>query len=123
MAVIDTSGSITPELLELINAELASLAGDYRVTVVECDVKIHRVYPYRKIREVQGRGGTDFTPPFKPAFLRQHRPDLVIYFTDGFGPAPERAPRIPTIWCLTPIGERPCKWGRVIQMEAGTVKK
>ena len=35
MAVIDTSGSVTPDLLELIDAELARLAKHYVVLVVE----------------------------------------------------------------------------------------
>lgn len=118
IAVIDTSGSVTPDLLELINAELARLAKDYAVTVVECDADIQDVYCYRPVSEVHGRGGTDFRPPLEPAFLRQHKPDLVIFFTDGFGPGPESPPRIPVVWCLTPGGEAPCTWGRVIQMES-----
>lgn len=116
MAVIDTSGSITDDLLELISAELSKLARAYDVTVVECDFVIHNVYLYKPIRSVQGRGGTDLRPPFEPDFLRQCRPDLIVYFTDGHGPAPENSPRIPMIWCLTPGGTRPAAWGRIIQM-------
>ena len=59
MAVIDTSASITPELLQQIDAELAGLARHYTVTVVECDAMIHAVYAYRAIKSVSGRGGTD----------------------------------------------------------------
>lgn len=119
MAVVDTSGSITPALLELINAELARLARSHAVTVVECDARIHSVYRYRPIRSVTGRGGTDLRPPFAPEFLREHRPDLIVYFTDGHGPVPDRPPRPPVIWCVTPQGKRPADWGRVVQMEAG----
>ena len=96
MAVIDTSGSITPELLELISAELELLARHYTVIVVECDAKVHAVFEYRvPLAAVHGRGGTDFRPPLARKFLRKHRPDLVVYFTDGFGPAPQRAPQVP----------------------------
>ena len=63
MAVIDTSASITPDLLEMINGELIRLAHEHRVTVVECDAEIQRVYPFKAIRNVQGRGGTDLRPP------------------------------------------------------------
>jgi predicted metal-dependent peptidase len=116
MAVIDTSGSITTELLELINAELARLAAEFEVLVVECDTKIQRVYEYRRIEAVCGRGGTDFRPPFAAAFLRKHRPDLAIYFTDGAGPAPAKPPRVRVLWCLTPEGTRPAPWGKEICM-------
>jgi predicted metal-dependent peptidase len=116
MTVIDTSGSVTAELLELIGAELQKLAKDFSITVVECDAAIHRVYPFRQLKNVRGRGGTDFRPPLKCEFLKKHKPDLVIYFTDGCGPAPEKQPRVPLIWCLVPDGEPPTTWGRVIRM-------
>ena len=117
MAVIDTSGSITAPLLQMIDGELARLAKAYTVKVVECDAMIHSVYEYKPIKKVKGGDGTDFCPPFEKDFLRQHRPDLVVYFTDGFGSAPDKAPRVPVIWCLTPNGVRPAPWGKVIQME------
>jgi len=117
MAVIDTSGSVTPELLELISAELALLARHYAVLVVECDARVHAVYDYQApLVALHGRGGTDFRPPLARRFLRTHRPDLVVYFTDGFGPAAPRAPHVPVVWCLVPGGQRPAGWGRVIQM-------
>jgi predicted metal-dependent peptidase len=116
MAVIDTSGSITTALLEMIGAELGRLAKHYDVKVVECDRIIHAVYDYQRLKCLTGRGGTDFRPPLTKQFLRKHRANLVIYFTDGFGPAPARQPIIPVIWCLVPDGQAPAKWGRVIKM-------
>ena len=118
MAVIDTSGSITPELLELIDAELAGLARHHEVKVVECDCEIHAVYDYRPLENVNGRSGTDFRPPLKPKFLRKHRPDLIVYFTDGMGPAPTEPPKMPVFWCLTPEGKAPVGWGRIIKLHA-----
>ncbi len=116
MAVIDTSGSISDELLELIDGELRRLATNHEVTVVECDAMIHKVAKYRGLEAVTGRGGTDFCPPLEPDFLRKHRADVVIYFTDGEGPAPEQAPQIPVIWCLVPRGKAPAPWGKMIRM-------
>jgi predicted metal-dependent peptidase len=117
MAVIDTSSSITDDLLKMIDGELARLAKAYAVKVVECDAMIHAVYDYKPIKKVQGDGGTDLCPPLEKDFLYEHRPDLLIYFTDGDGPAPARSPKMPVIWCLTPDGDRPTPWGKVIQME------
>jgi predicted metal-dependent peptidase len=68
------------------------------------------------LHSVQGRGGTDFRPALAPEFLRPLRPDLVIYFTDGLGLAPEAAPPFPLIWVLTPGGTPPAPYGRVVRM-------
>jgi predicted metal-dependent peptidase len=117
MAIIDTSASMTEELLSHVDAELSRLARQYTVVVVECDASIQRVYPYRRLGFFRGRGGTDFRPPLEPAFLRQHRPDLIVFFSDGDGPTPEAPPRRPVIWCLTPGGQAPVTWGRFIWMD------
>lgn len=116
LAVIDTSGSISDQTLNQIDAELARLARCHEVKVVFCDCKIHAVFRYRKLRTVTGRGGTDFHPPLETKFLRQQRADLVVYFTDGFGDAPAAPPPVPVIWCLVPGGQCPAQWGRVISM-------
>jgi predicted metal-dependent peptidase len=120
LAVIDTSASITPALLTAIDGELARLARHHEVTVAECDVRVQAVYRYRPLQQAHGRGGTDLRPPLQPAFLRQHRPDVVVYLTDGHGPAPDRPPRTPVIWCLTPGGTPPVSWGRRVQMREHT---
>lgn len=116
MAAIDTSGSMTARLLADISAELAVMSKTHEVIVVECDRKIQAVYPYRPIAEVHGRGGTDFRPVFEASFLRQHRPDLVVYFTDGHGPAPADPPAVPVLWCLPEHGKHPCSWGRIVRI-------
>lgn len=117
LAAIDTSGSLSNRNLADIGAELARLAKLAVVTVVECDTEIRSVCRYTKpMTGIKGRGGTDLKPPLEPAFLRQHKPALVLYFTDGGGPAPEKPPRMPVVWVLTPSGRPPCKWGRVVQM-------
>ena len=119
LSVVDTSASMTDKMLGAISNELRFLTRDHCVMVVECDCEIQAVYRYRQpIVSVMGRGGTDFRPPLERAFLREHAADLVVFFTDGFGPAPDRSPYIPVIWVLTPDGERPAPWGAVIQMAA-----
>jgi predicted metal-dependent peptidase len=117
LAVVDTSKSITNRLLEQINGELTRLARSFRVKVVECDTKIQRVFEYRPLKHVLGRGGTDLRPPLRRRFLRQHRPDVVVFFTDGDGPVPAHPPGLPVIWCLTPEGKRPAPWGRCLRMD------
>ncbi|MDP2342285.1 MAG: VWA-like domain-containing protein [Deltaproteobacteria bacterium] len=117
MAVIDTSGSITPQLLADISQELLALRALVEVLVVECDFEVHRVYRMTApIVNVQGGGGTDLCPPLHEHFISEQRAELVVYFTDGFGPAPEQAPRVPVLWSIVPGGQKPATWGSVVQM-------
>ena len=117
MAVIDTSASMDADSLEQIGGELRRLSRECSVTVVECDLRIQAVYGFKgELTEVRGRGGTDLRPPFDPPFLARIQPDVIVYFTDGDGPAPEKPPSMPIIWCLLseviPVG-----WGKTIFIE------
>ena len=82
---------------------LGRMSRTYEIHVVECDAEITAEYRFAgSLEELQGRGGTDLCPPLEPQVLRRVRPDVVVYFTDGDGPAPDLAPKVPVIWCLTP---------------------
>lgn len=117
MAVIDTSGSMSPAILADISAELSVMAKTYEVLVVECDSEVRAVYPHRTISELHGRGGTDFRPPLESSFLKKHKPDLVIFFSDGHGKAPSDQPRgVPVVWVITPRGHKPTVWGQEIRL-------
>ena len=117
MATLDTSGSISSELLAKIAEELIALHCHHEIIVVECDATVQAVYPFSgKLTMVRGRGGTDLRPPLRPRCWRPLRPDVIVYFTDGFGPAPSYPPGRPLLWCLTPEGEVPAPYGRVAWM-------
>ncbi|MBF0233797.1 MAG: hypothetical protein HQK65_12280 [Desulfamplus sp.] len=117
MAIIDTSGSISIDDLELIINELKCLNRISKITVVECDAKIQRTYSFSgKIENLKGRGGTDFNPPLQKEFLNKINPDVVIYFTDGCGNAPKKSPSIPFIWAITPGGDVPASWGNTLMI-------
>lgn len=117
LVAIDTSASMLHESLEQIAAELGRMSRTHEIHVVECDAEITAEYRFAgSLEEVQGRGGTDLCPPLEPQVLRRVRPDVVVYFTDGDGPAPDLAPKVPVIWCLTPGGAPPAPWGRVVEM-------
>jgi predicted metal-dependent peptidase len=119
LAAVDTSRSMDAPTLAQINAELEAIHRDHNLTVTECDQRIHATYAYRQpIQSVRGRGNTDFRPVFEASFLGRINSELVIYFTDGKGRVPSRAPAIPVIWCLTAAGQKPTKWGHVYRMEA-----
>ena len=112
VVAVDTSMSMSTSELEEIARQLATLADHARITVVECDAEITRVYPFAgALGDVAGRGGTDLRPVFEPDFLAAHRPQGVVYFTDGDGPFPETAPALPVLWILTKPLEFACPFG------------
>ncbi len=117
LVAIDTSASVTHgELLEIAR-HLQLLCSLVDLTIVECDVVVQRVYPFDGfLRSVKGRGGTDLRPVFAPEFLQKHRPDGVIYFTDGEGPYPQEPPHVPTLWVLTWEEPFDCPWGEIAQL-------
>lgn len=126
--VLDTSGSMSleyhlrPALREARGALAA--AGVHRAWWLEVDTELgcdpRRVSLQDLVKvEVHGRGGTDFRPGIAAADALRPRPDLLIYITDGYGPAPRQPPeRMVVIWLL--VGKdatRPTSWGHVIHVE------
>jgi len=123
---IDTSGSTTEDLPDFL-AELRGMAnafGEYKLTVIQCDMKIHSVKEYSNEDPLpetglrfQGFGGTSFLAPFK--YVKEKMPEaptVFIYLTDGEGEAPEKAPDYPVIWCLTGEGHKPAEWGLEVRI-------
>ena len=124
---IDTSGSTIGDLPQFF-AELSNLLmsfGNYELTVIQCDAKIQHIenfsgdtpLPPNYQWESYGHGGTSFVPPFE--YVKEHklRPDIFISLTDGYGDAPEKAPKFPVLWVLTNDGEKPALWGKKIKFK------
>jgi len=123
----DTSGSIGPEELGTVLSESQGVvrAVGAEVEFGACGAVIHAVKQVRSWKELpallKGGGGTDFRPVFER--LEQtppdRRPDVLIFATDGWGPAPDRPPvGTKVIWLL--VGRnatRPCSWGTVVEVE------
>lgn len=126
-AVLDTSGSMWGDnVLEDSVTEVAGIisAAGGNVTFISGDCKVGDVVKANTFADIKNRiaggGGTDFRPPFEYANKqrKQDRPDVLIYITDGCGPAPENPPKFQTIWVL--IGqhsEPPAKWGKFVNLE------
>lgn len=102
LVAIDTSGSVSnSELVEFFNEIYHIYKTGTKVTVVECDTNIQRVYEYKGNLEdlsVQGRGGTSFEPVMQ--YLVEHRNefDNLIYLTDGECCSPATKPLKPILW-------------------------
>jgi len=113
LVAIDTSMSMSvPELAEVAR-QLGALAEHATLTVLECDTRVTRVYPWAGgIENVKGRGGTDLRPAFADPVLAAQRIEGIVYFTDGDGPAPEAPPAVPVLWILTKPEAFACPWGQ-----------
>jgi predicted metal-dependent peptidase len=112
--VIDTSASISNEQLRVFAAEINAIKeeiGAENTYVLYCDAKIARVDYFDEYTPVifhpVGGGGTDFVPPFEWVKEQGLQPDVLIYFTDGFGAFPSEQPFYPVLWILTQQNEIP----------------
>lgn len=126
VVIADTSASITEENLAQFTGHIMKIwKSGVKVTIIESDVQVTDVYEFTgKISRIKyaGNGGTSFIPPLEKIVEEKMEVDVVIYLTDGEGPAPDSY-GIPTIWCLTPGGRKPyavsggeIKWGDFIEM-------
>jgi predicted metal-dependent peptidase len=119
---IDTSGSITPELLNVFLSEVEGILHEVkpRETVVfDCDAEIHHKWTLDTgdpvPRDFTGGGGTCFRPVFE-ALETEERPDCLIYFTDLHGSFPDSEPGYPVLWVT--YGEHNGKhpWGELVPL-------
>lgn len=101
---IDTSGSITDKDLEEFVGEMKGIMKSYKskIHVVENSTQVDKTYdlsPTTKINsKFFGRGGGDHRPTFEYfEKKRKKRPDVLVYFTDGFEEFPKET-KIKTIW-------------------------
>lgn len=113
---IDTSGSITPQVLSAFGSEIRALVHAVRPSelhVVYCDAEVNHVDVFTPYDDMQfkphGGGGTDFRPVAAYVQEKNLSPECVVYLTDGYGPFPERQ-NVPWLWCMTtdvvaPFGE------------------
>lgn len=88
---IDTSGSMSEEEILKGLSEFDGVRKLYGLPtyLIECDAKVYGtrwVGPYEDIPKVTGGGGTSFVPVMQHISEMGHdQPDVLVYFTDGFG--------------------------------------
>jgi predicted metal-dependent peptidase len=121
--VIDTSGSMTSQMLRVLGeaSGLLQSMGGAKVSLIACDAEVQAIASVRSLKEVKerlkGGGGTDFRPAFRHLEgLRRNRPDVVVFATDGYGVYPNHPPKWRHIWLLFD-GEIGVDWGKVIELE------
>jgi len=125
MVAVDTSGSMSAAELKSAMSETRGILREVgaSVTFCACDAEVHTLKRASTWEEaangLKGGGGTDFRPIFVAAAKVKPRPSVLIFFTDGCGPAPEApSPHFTTIFVLLGSGrQKPCTWGKFIEIE------
>jgi predicted metal-dependent peptidase len=113
---VDTSGSMTGDALDRIAREIRTLARYARLTIVECDAAVHRIYPMAaRLGPFTGGGDTDFVPVFDEA-ARDRRFEGLVYFTDGKGDLARLERGVPVLWAITHEDPFDAQWGTVVRV-------
>jgi predicted metal-dependent peptidase len=117
--VIDTSGSIDPELLSKFIAETNAIMEQTgcNVVLICADAAVQSIdhfnEPIKKNYQAKGGGGTDFRPAIEE--LEKHDIDCCVYLTDMCGTFPEHKPSYPVLWAS--LTEMTPPFGRLIVVD------
>jgi len=131
---IDTSGSVSDELLRQFAGELKGILRSYpnvKCSLFFADTDLVGPYEIDRIEQMPkavGRGGTSFVPFFD--YLKKYGEEnnllgnnkLSIYFTDGYGDFPEQEPNNPTMWlvCKDGLESNGFPFGEVVRISTET---
>jgi predicted metal-dependent peptidase len=121
--LVDISGSVENPLMHRFAAEVESISRrlEARVLVVVGDDKVRDVRVFEPGRsnlrdiELEGGGGTDFTPLLAEA--QRHGPDMAVFLTDLDGRV-DYCPPFPVLWAVPAEAEHmQAPFGRKLVLE------
>ena len=105
----DVSGSMSDKAISESLCECGFIINEInpaRVILIEHDSEITQVRYFETEDElptkiqINGRGGTDFTPVFSYVNDLEELPEALILFTDGYGPHPNYPQDYPVLWVM-----------------------
>ena len=125
---VDTSGSVSEELIDQFVAEIKGILSSYphvKCDFFFCDSELSgpfEISSFEEIPVLRGGGGTSFKPFFK--YLEKANNNLMgshkisIYLTDGYEEFPKFIPKDPVMWLVSKDGEETSKFpfGEVIRI-------
>jgi predicted metal-dependent peptidase len=122
--VVDTSGSIPPEALSAVTAELEGYLRQYTattLTVLYADAAVtgRASYTYNDLPlhlTPIGGGGTDFRPALTALADDDPPPSCIVYLTDLEGTFPNEPPSIPVIWLVFGNLAPSAPFGKVVSL-------
>jgi len=127
-AVVDTSGSMGQPELDAAMAEVkgvitAAGVGTQRLMVLACDASVGATTRVRQVEDVQlvGGGGTDMRVGIAAAEAGHPRPDVVVVFTDGYTPWPDRPTRARLVIAIIggqASGDHVPQWATTVRVTA-----
>ncbi len=106
--IVDTSGSLPSEILELFWTEVREIATELQpetVLLLQVDAALRDAAEYAVSDlpdeiAIKGRGGTDFRPGFEWLEEQGVRPGVCLYLTDmECDSYPKAEPDYPVVWC------------------------
>ena len=120
---VDTSGSITPDLLNRYVHALQYVLDELlpsKLVAIACDAEVHETHEFSPGDTLAGSrfsggGGTDFRPAIVEA--ARHNPVALVYLTDLEGYFPAQAPDFPVLWAVYDNPRAKAPFGRVIYIE------
>lgn len=119
---VDTSGSITREMLNIFASEINAIRAAVmpeKTIVIYCDAQVNKVVEFTAEDylelEMVGGGGTDFRPVTR--YIEKHgiRPACLCFLTDLYGPYDAQPPEYPFMWCVTT--DQVPTWGERVQID------
>ncbi len=120
VVALDTSGSMTPQLLASFCAEIAALSREVEdLRLIVCDSVIHQTLtldqlgPWLAARRAKGGGGTSHLPVFKWIAEQRLDVDVFVGLTDLYSVFPARKPAFPVLW-VVPAKHGGAPFGRVV---------
>lgn len=120
-AGVDWSGSMSDEQLGIIQYHVNLILMDAdpeEFHLMHFDTRIAKEevvkpYDYPVKFHTSARGGTDFRPVFNRIAELGQEPEVLLMFTDCFGPFPDEAPNYPVLW-ITDTKDAQVPFGEVI---------
>lgn len=118
--VIDTSGSVTDDILTKLVSELNAIhKNGVKITVIHCDAAVHEVHDFNPNKKIdfKGGGGTLYQPGLDKA--GEIGADGVIYFGDMYASDINelQKPNMPVLWVVYGSGDTPKSFGKTVRID------
>jgi predicted metal-dependent peptidase len=123
VVAIDTSGSISSELLARFDKEIKAIQAETRpeaIDVIYCDTRINRTDSFGADDEISltmcGGGGTYFAPVFEHIEQMEQQPAALIYLTDLEAYDDYQEPGYPVLWVTPAWVKLTGEFGETVRM-------